>query len=519
MKLALSHQIPKIDGYITEQLGISQEELIDRSGSAVARAIISLVPKGARLIFFCGKGNNGADGYSAAHKLMKDYKVTAYDVFGEGQKSIAGKNTLKKYISDGGEYRIFELNKELKEEIKSASCIVDAIFGTGFEGELPEEVRALSFEIGRLVGAVKIAIDVPLGVSADTGAADICTSSMSATVELSFMKPGILSYPAKTYVGKVIHDDLGLPLDKINEKFKLSYNYIDEGLACSILPKREENSSKGSFGKALLITGSDKYKGAAALSLEAALRGGAGYVTYVGNESICTSLCAKLPEAIYKTVGDIDKLSLNDMKEITELSAKAAATLIGSGSDNTEGLYRLVCALLESEGGVLILDADAINSLSHHLDEALERIKNSRRRVVLTPHPLEFSRLSGTEVSLVQQNRLSCAISFAAENKCILVLKGAGTIVTDGQEVYINSSGSSALAKAGSGDVLSGLITSIAASGAAPMLSAALAVYLHGKAADTAIDELSTYGVTPSDLPVKIAGQMAVLEKKAKICK
>ncbi len=516
MKLALSTHIKAIDKYCAEVLGISEIELIGRSGIAVADAVRELVPAGDKIIFFCGKGNNGADGYAAAIELLADYKVTVYDVFGEGQMGEGGKYYLNKYKNAGGELRSFELGSDFTAEMRSAAAVIDAVFGTGFHGELPAIARDLCVEISKLVGVSKIAIDVPIGINADNGSVDICTCTMTATVELCFVKPGIVSYPARSYAGRIIHNDIGLPMDKILSEFEFEYNYVNEELAIELLPKREENSNKGSFGRTLLITGSEKYKGAGALSLEAALRGGVGYVTFSGAPSLCDGLCQRFPEAIYMPRPDNDQLSDEDIKNMVLLSEGSNSTLVGSGSNCTSGLCRLVCALLEIEGGTLILDADAINALSLHAPDATRRIKNSKRRVILTPHPLEFSRISSNDVADVQLNRIASAKKFAAENKCILVLKGAGTVVTDGERVYINGSGSSALAKAGSGDVLAGYIAALTAFTDDPLHASALAVYLHGSAADTATDELSSYGVTPSDLPVRIANQFAIIEKKSK---
>ena len=516
MKLAKSSLIAEIDRYASDELGIPTSQLIERSGKAVARVVRDMTVRGGLVIIFAGKGNNGADGYAAACELLPDYPVIVFDVFGEGQKSDDGKFFLEKYVSLGGDLRILELDKSTEELIKSSATVVDAIFGTGFFGEIPELVRRLSIIVSETVGVNKIAVDVPVGVNADDGSVDICTAKASATVELSFIKPGIVSYPARSFVGRIIHDDIGLPYDDIIKKFPFRYNYIDASLASRLLPKREENSSKGSFGKLLAITGSERYRGAAALSLEAALRGGAGYVTYLGIKALCDSLSARFPEAIYKEMNIGENISDSDVQAIVSLSQTSNVTLIGSGSGNTPATAALTLSLLSSEGGTLVLDADAINSLSSFGNDGVLAIKNSKRRVVLTPHPLEFARLAGMDVATVQRNRISSAVKFAAENKCILVLKGAGTIVTDGSEVYINSSGSSALAKAGSGDVLAGLLASLCASVKDALLASVLAVYFHGAAADTASDKLSSYGVTPSDLPVTVAKVISECEKKTK---
>ena len=186
--------------------------------------------------------------------------------------------------------------------------------------------------------------------------------------------------------------------------------------------------------------------------------------------------------------------------------------MVGCGSGQSEGLWELVHALLCAEGGPLVLDADAINSLSLHREEGLKALKEAKRAVILTPHPMEFSRLSGLSISTVQKNRIVSARSFAKEHGCILVLKGAGTLVTDGKELFINHTGSSALAKAGSGDVLAGFLASLVASGAEPIQAAALAPYFHGRAADTLAKEFSSFGVTPSDLPKQISRELATFQ-------
>ncbi len=511
MLLALSSKISEIDKLAAEKWGIPLTTLMERSGKVVADAVRSRVGAGGRVVILAGKGNNGGDGYAAACLLFGEYDTLVFDIFGAGQKTAEGKHFLEKYREMGGRVEKFEQNDTNKALVKGADCIVDAIFGTGFCGSMPDDLATVSTWINETTSAVKIAIDVPIGVNADTGSVNTTYAcNMHATVILSFVKPGLVSYPARSFVGDVIFSDIGLPIDKISGEFEFRYSYIDADSACGYLPKRDSNSNKGSFGRLLVITGSSKYKGAAHLSLEAALRGGAGYVTYMGEGGVADELRQKFPEAIYRTVREIDdSITEDEIKEICEASEKSSATLIGSGSCDTDGLYRLTLALLGSEGGALILDADAINALARHRENAISAIKSSPRSVILTPHPLEFSRLSGDSVSDVQLHRIESAMKFSAENRCTLVLKGAGTVVTDGRYVRINSSGSSALAKAGSGDVLAGLLASLVASGADVLDGSCAAVYFHGSAADKLARELSAFGVIPSDLPRKIAMEIA----------
>ena len=513
MKLAISSMISKIDVFSAKVLGLSVKTLMEKSGIAVADTVRARVKQGSSVIVLAGKGNNGGDGYAAAVSLMDEYKLTVIDVFGLGQKNEAGKYFLGLYKERGGRLLNYEPTDEIHREIKSAGCVIDAVFGTGFVGEMPESIRPLAITVREAVETHKIAIDVPLGINPDDGSVSDFVISVEATVALSYIKPGIISYPARAYVGDIIYNSLGLPGEEIDENFAFKYHMVDSDFAREAIPKRESNSNKGSFGKLLLITGSEKYRGAAHLSAEAALRGGVGLVTFAGCGELTTELSAKYPEIIYNKISDVSEITNEEIEALVELSKKHTATLIGSGSDNTEGLLSLTLRLLDTEGGVLVLDADAINALSSIGEKGLLALKEAKRKVIITPHPLEFARLTGDEVAKVQLHRLEKAETFARESGVILVLKGASTIITDGNRVYINTTGSSALAKAGSGDVLAGLIGAMCAQRSMPdEIAATVSVYLHGLAGDTLAREFSSYGVTPSDLPRRIAAEISEFE-------
>lgn len=506
MKLAVSSMIPLIDALCADKLGIPVEELMRKSGRAVADAVRARVPTGGNIVVLAGKSNNGGDGYAAAVDLMEEYSIKIIDIFSEGQKKPEGKKFLELFKDNGGEVIAFTGLNDVKSLLDNADCVIDAIFGTGFAGEMPEFLRSLSVYVRGLVGVHKIAIDVPLGVNPDNGSVSDYAISSTATVCLSFIKPGIVSYPARSYVGEIIYCDLGIPREEVFKNFELRHHMIENNWVRKNLPQREKNSNKGTFGKLLVITGSERYRGAAHLSLEAALRGGVGLVTYVGSQSVISELSMKYPEAIYKEKSIGDGLTDADIEEICALSGSHSATLIGSGSDNTDGLGRLTLALLASEGSPLILDADAINALSTMGEEGILALKKSPREVIITPHPLEFARLSMSDVAAIQLHRLEVAERFAVENKLTLVLKGAGTIIANADDVYINVTGSSALAKAGSGDVLAGVLASLVAQGKCkPNVAAALAVYLHAIAGQRLAGQFSDYGVTPSDLPKEVA--------------
>lgn len=510
MILATSNQIKLIDEKASDLLGIPLYELIGRAGEAVAKAVRELVPIASKVIFLAGKGNNGADGYAAAKLLLSDYDVLVYDVFGVGQKGEDGKRYFDEFCSLGGIVRPYSDPADLSADIAGAVAVIDAIFGTGIGGKLPDFLLEVAEIIRGAEGVIKIAVDLPLGVRADDGSIDReYVYQADATVTLCLPKPAHYSYPAKKYVGKVIFDNINLQIDSINDKNEFLYRLVDDKEITDLLPIREDNSNKGSFGKLLMITGSSEYSGAGRLSLEAALRGGVGLVTCLTEHALSDALLKDFPEAIYKERKEFSELRNTDMKEIIELANKHNAVLIGSGCARSSGLFNLVTELLSSYSGYLILDADAINVLSENGKSSLEAIRDSSAKVIITPHPLEFARLSGLSVEAVNAARISAAREFSQRYNCITVLKGAATVTTDGERVFINSSGSSALAKAGSGDVLAGALASLVASSSEPLLASAAAAYLHGRAADDLSDEFSTYGVTPSDLPRQIARNIA----------
>lgn len=291
------------------------------------------------------------------------------------------------------------------------------------------------------------------------------------------------------------------------------FTYIDGSFARRLMPRRPENSNKGSFGRLLAVIGSAEYRGAAHLALEAALRGGVGYVTLLGESELVASLLPRFPECIYLEKPKNELLVKSDIEKIIECTEGESAVLVGVGSGKSRALAELCIALLRLRGAPLILDADAINSLALLGEGGRAAIREACREVILTPHPMELSRLVGRTVADIQSSRVETALAVAADLGVTLVLKGSGTVVTNGREAYVNTSGSSALAKAGSGDTLAGLLSALVAAGMPALSAASLAVYVHGAAADDLAAEYSTLGVTPSDLPKQMARVLATLQK------
>ncbi len=495
--------IPRIDAYATDILGIPERELMRRAGEAVAEEIAKRLPKGSTVLFYCGGGNNGGDGYAAALSLHRlGYRALSVDLFGLAQRTEAGRSFLEAYRAEVGEPLTAE-----EAEGTEADCLVDALYGTGGRLPLPPAAIPVAKRFAKS-RALRVAIDIPLGVNGENGEVAPTVAPADLTVCLSYPKYGLYSYPAKEFVGTVVSNDLGLPQEALSEHFSLTDTLSDDALLNQAFPPRDQNTHKGSFGHLLLLSGSPAYRGASILSsLSAcALRMGSGLVTLASCQAVTDAVLPAVPEVITKAI-----LPLEEEKSDTLLSLaeKKTAILIGPGCTASRALMHHIYAFLDTEGAPLILDADALNSLSLDRAESMKRLICSKRQVIFTPHPQEFARMTGFDTKEVQAKRLSLARGFAKKIPGVLILKGAATLVCEGERFLINTTGSPALSKGGSGDVLAGAVAALVGQGVSPFTAAAAAAYLHGLAADRLSSLYSEYGVRPLDLPSEMAKLLA----------
>lgn len=273
----------------------------------------------------------------------------------------------------------------------------------------------------------------------------------------------------------------------------------DEAYVRACLPHRRQNSHKGTYGRCMLFCGSEQYPGAALLAAEAAFRVGCGMTYLVSTPAVREAVLARLPEVIFLP------------QESADAPADVTARLCGCGSGNTPATARSVQHFLTLPDVPLVLDADALNALSH-TDEPVFRLAAAACPIVLTPHPAEFLRLFGGSMDELCARRAEAALAAAKQSGAVVLLKGHHTVIASPTgEVMCNPTGSSALAKAGSGDVLSGVIAGLLAQGMAPFSAAVVGAWLHGKAGDVLAASRSEYGVLPSELPLAVAGVLADL--------
>lgn len=475
----------------SEKNGISRVQLMRNAANAVLEFLESrfaLCEK--NIIIIVGSGNNGGDGAVIAKLLAGKGAKTSL----VAPKGLPNTDTAKLCL-DKTEGVLPPITEENHERLLSqADIIIDCVFGTGFHGELPENI-ALLFKTANNSGAVKISVDIPSGVNGDTGIIAPHSFKPDITLVLAAMKTGLLNLPCNDFCGEIVLLDIGITDGCYKEYEGL---YTEESIK-KFFPKRPRSSNKGTFGKLLNIAGCSKYTGAAVLSSKAALRSGAGLVCLASVPKVTGIAAAVIPECVFfELKGDKEGyLQLGSIEEIASKISEFSAVAFGCGMGNTEGTRKTAEFLLKNVKSTLIIDADGINAVSANINI----LKDKSGPLIMTPHPGEFARLTGTSVSWVQSHRLAAAGDFALKYDTVLLLKGADTVIAapDGR-VMVNTTGNSALAKAGCGDVLTGIIGALAAQGVEAFEAAVLGAYLHGAAADFLVKNQAAAAVLASEV-------------------
>ncbi len=506
MWLVDREQMRNLDQYMIGKVGVDGLALMEVAGVAVARSCNEFARKAGKegmlqIHVVAGKGHNGADGFVAARYLLaQGHRVLVWLTSEVSQLSEACKVQRQAYLALGGQMA------QSKDDLASADLIIDAILGTGSRLPFQESLRPFAKAI-KESGCPVIAVDIPSGLDATTGQVDPDVIVAKVTVTLGYAKIGLYQYPGKAFVGNVVLETLSMTDSlAMNHGAYAMVLRDDEWLRMRM--HREQNSHKGTFGKAGVVAGSSGMYGAARMALEAAYRAGAGLVEWFCGADTPASFLAALPAEVLVHQYEEDGGEWRDpeISLLLEWAKGLRAVLLGPGMGN--GIRRLASHhpdhMLKMAGISLpiVLDADFLHALSLLPDQGSEWFATRKYPTVMTPHPKEFARLLGIETAEIQHHRVHYARTYASRHQVIVVLKGAGTVTAlpDGQ-VYINTSGNHGLATGGSGDVLAGYITGLLAAGYAAKIAAPLGVYLHGKAADLAKDSgISEESFTAGDL-------------------
>ncbi len=476
-------QMRKADLYTIEKVGIPSLVLMERAALKVVETLETEHMDLSYVLVVCGSGNNGGDGYAIARLLhLKGYRVEICFVGKESSRSK--ENKLQDSIAK--HYQIPIMNILAKNQY---TVIIDAIFGTGLKRRVEGSYYTVIELLNQMPGR-KVAVDIPSGIHDTTGQPMGIAFQADITVSFGFEKTGTVLYPGSDYAGKRIVADIGITEETIIQETNLTYSYEYHDFA-EKFPKRVNDSHKGSYGKVLMITGSKEMAGAAYLSAKAAYKAGAGLVQIYTSQENRIILQQLLPEAIISTYQEFD------LEKLKELIAWADMIAIGCGLGKSEIARQLVYHTLMSAPGICVMDADGINILSEHL----EWLRETKAQIILTPHMKEMTRLLKCSMQELQQKRMEILHQFVREYPVVCVLKDARTLIAQRDKwTCLNQTGNAAMAKGGSGDVLTGIIAGIAAQHMNPYDAASIAVYLHGLAGDAAKKQKGLHSVLASDI-------------------
>ncbi len=460
-RILSSQEMREADNYTINTLNIPEAELVERAGKAVAKEIIKKY-KGGRVLVCVGKGNNGKDGEVVAKVLGMTHGFTV---------SIVN-------VSNG-DFSAFRNKYDI---------IVDCIFGTGLNREVTGVYKD-AIEMINSYSARVVSCDIPSGLNADNGRVlGVCVDA-DFTVAIQEYKLGHFLNDGIDLCGELVVCDIGISVwgDNYVKRF------TNSDVKGYFLP-RKRNVNKGSFGKSTVIGGSEKYVGSALLSTMAllSLKMGTGYSTLMIPKSLFSVYAGLNPECIIKTMSD-NALDTESLDGVFNNNAIA----FGMGMGDSDSVYENLEYVIKNYSGTLIIDADGLNALARH---GLDVLKDKKCQIVLTPHVLEFARLIKKQKHEVVDNPINLAKEFAKEYGVVLVLKSAVTVITDGIEVYINTTGCSSMAKAGSGDILSGILVGILANGKDVLGRTVAGAYIFGRAGEIARDIDNEYTVTASDI-------------------
>lgn len=486
--------------------GTTYLQLMENAGAAAADEILKRIPdiSGKKALILCGKGNNGGDGFVIARILNERRAVVTVSLAAEPPcKGIAFEEYSK--ITSVNDITILPLSEtDLSAEY---DIIADAVFGTGFHGELPENISNTMKRLS-VSNAFKIAVDIPSGADSISGKCSEGTLCCDVTVTFGTVKTGMLHSPAKKLCGEIVTAPIGID-GECFESIEGICELMDMSLAAKAVPIRGEQDHKGNFGKLLIIAGSEGMSGAAAMNVSGALRSGAGLVRLASVPDVIDRTASGIYECTfcklaptpggYISADNISKL-LSEAEKMTCISIGSG---MGAGSDTSLILQNIV-KLCGEKNIPLIIDADGLNCLAGCID-----IIRNAEKAVLTPHPAELGRLLGISSAEVLADRQGAAMRLAELTGAVVCAKGYPTyIVSPEGKVRVSYTGNGGLSRGGSGDVLTGIISGLVTANSKGIFedknllfeAACAGVYIFGLAADAAADKLSMTGMLPTDV-------------------
>lgn len=501
MRLVTADEMREIDRHAIEKIGIPSLVLMENAGIKILFTLEKILSglREKRFSIVCGRGNNGGDGLVVARHLQNaGVSVEVFLTSRTDELSPDATKNLTIFMASGGQPVVMVDNEDLdrlRATLSFSDVVIDAIFGTGFKGNINGYMR----EVVRTINHSRVrcvAVDVPSGLDAETGRVSDPVIHANTTITLGAPKLGMFVYPGRDAVGEVWVADIGLPqvaFDAVSS----SHTLITPELAAALMPVRRESAHKSSFGHLLILGSSDAYQGAGVLAAQGGLRSGAGLVTLGLPAGIARQVtCPIPPEVIVRPFGDSEGGFALEAEEVRGFVGRYAAVVAGPGWGRSASAKASMKALIDTWAGGIVLDADALPDLGD-----LPKLRTHGPDMVLTPHVGEMARMTGRTIASIQEDMIGSAREFAERLSCVIVLKSATTIIAapDGR-VYLCSRPNSGLARGGAGDLLAGLIGGLMAQGLSALHAAIIGVFLHSDAADAVRGELGADAMSISDI-------------------
>ncbi len=495
MKVATVAEMRELDATAVERYGIKEELLMENAGLAACTLLRqALGIQGKRFAVLCGMGNNGGDGFVVGRRLLSEGASVKLLALGDPQKYRGAARLNMEIVSRLPiEVRRIDSGEQVAAELDEVDAVVDAIFGTG----LTREVEGTYREVIERVNAsnrMVLSLDIPSGISGDTGQIMGAAVKADFTVTFGLPKIGNLLYPGYEHCGRLYVTHISFPPPLYDgESLKTEINLPPP------LPERDREAHKGRVGDVLFIAGASTYYGAPLLSALSLLKAGGGYSRLAAPVSIVPVIAGKGTEIVFAPQKETRSgaLSLENRPALLKLVERVDMVVLGPGISLDEEAQQLACRLCEAIDKPLLLDGDGITAVCSDLDI----LRRRKAPTVLTPHPGEMSRLTGRPVSEINRNRVEVLRETCRDLRVAVVLKGAHSLIgyPDGK-VYINMTGNAGMATAGSGDVLTGTIPAMLGQGLPFEQAVRKGVFLHGMAGDLAAEAKGEEGMTSQDV-------------------
>ncbi|MBI4682485.1 MAG: NAD(P)H-hydrate dehydratase [Nitrospirae bacterium] len=512
LKVATAKEMQDIDRITIEKYGIAGTILMERAGLGVVAEINKSFPD-QKVIVLCGGGNNGGDGLVIArvlHNQGRDVEV----FLSVGPDDLSGDAKVN-YVAArkfGVKIRSIENFLARHSSLNTRHClIVDALLGTGLSKEVRTPLSDVIRKVNKMSAPV-ISVDMPSGISSDTGQIMGCAIKARCTVTFGLPKRGHFLYPGAEHCGQMFVEEIGFPRTLLALE-KIRINLVQKEDIRSLIPSRPKYSHKSTYGHVLIVAGSRGKTGAALMAAKACLRTGAGLVTIGIPDTLTSTFQSRVTEEMILPLPDKGNgtLSYKAAEGILDFLGKKGNVLaIGPGLSVDNELSKLVNLLIRKSGVPMVVDADGLNAIADNIDV----LNKSRAPVILTPHTGEMARLikkgsgvrgQGPEkdklLTMIEQDRINTALSFAKKTKTYLVLKGVPTITATPQgDAFINSTGNPGMATAGTGDVLTGMISAFLAQGMSPANASIVGVFMHGFVGDIIAEKKGQRSLIASDI-------------------